>query len=296
MIVRPSWNPSREGLTVIFVTFAVKISSMPANPDVISIICGGCSLLSSVDAEGVLASFFVTEVFHASAETSARGSVWRCGCRNVNGAELRLSGSLSGTGAFSLTGISVPSVGSPFEEFVFPPVSGVSAALKTVDGLADRLRPIIKNKGRFRRIVGPVRWSRDLFVLEGSAAFHNVEGGSPKDGFRERFPVVRVCYSYDEHNVPCRADMEFRSPVENGRVSLKVSVGPNVPACRTVVLDKDLGLGRSVSCGCVCTAGPGRFPSLPVAFDIAGLLGTVYVKQKRKGQKMGKPKAKLKEK
>lgn len=264
---------------------------MPANPDAISIICGGCSLLSSVDAEGVLSSFFVTEVFHASAETSVHGSVWKCCCRSLSGADLRLSGSLSGTGAFSLTGISVPSAGGPFEEFVFPPVPGVSAAVKSVGGLEDRLRPILRNKGCFRRVVGPVRWSRDLFVLEGNAAFHNVEGGSPKDGYRERFPIVRVIYLYDERNVPCRADIEFRSPVENGRVSLKVSVGPNVPACRTVVLDKDLGLGRSVSCLCTCTAGPGRFPSVPVAFDLAGLLGTVYVKQKREGKKMGKPRA-----
>lgn len=243
----------------------------------VSVLCGGFSFLSVIDPDGILAPFWVKEIVHGVLSGNMK---WKAVLVSARGAVITLFGNLSGD-SVTLRAVSLPVKGGSFELVDISSFSGLSAAVKKVSGIRQRIESLCFGLTPKRRVSGPIPWSGRLFSVESSGVFSLLDCGSADSGYRGRFNLVSVSYSYSEQFVPNAAELHYISSVQNGRIIASARVDSLGFHDGSVTLDKSLGLERHVSCDCWVNVAGRKIGSLPVAFDLAGMIGTMYVVQKK---------------
>ena len=253
---------------------------------------GGRFFLLDIDPDGVLSGCVVSKIVHGIGKGGERVGVMAI-LITENGKQFGISGYVD-KGKLFVDGVQRSGTGAESEKVKFSPVSTVKKAFEENPSLSDYLSDLLVLSDNGKNVIKSPGYSYPVFQAEEDCVFRFMDGGKPDSGYRIRFNSCRIVYGYTEQGFPASAGISFASLVEDGRILARAVVDSNGITDIKVILDKDLGLGRKTSCDCFVEVAGKRTASLPVAFDLASAIGSMYAKQRRSKISIGKPRAQKK--
>ena len=255
------------------------------------LLSGGEDFRRLVDPEGITRDGVVQRLVHSN--PGGQKVFWKLFMVFPAGDSVVVSGILEEEKA-SVTEVGMPD-GDGFlrmETVVSPTVVG---ALGNLSGIPARLKRCLAPAGPETAPGDDIsRRVMDFLVLEEDGLFWGVEGGSVKAGYRVRFVEFSVKYKFNEAGERTDASFCAKSVFQDGRVKLCMNADVYGLGSKTVVLDRNVGLGGRFRAECTRTKDGREYPSLTVAFDLNDRVPVFYTEERHEANQLGKLKVKSK--
>lgn len=127
-----------------------------------------------------------------------------------------------------------------------------------------------------------------MYALLHDALFFGVEGADRPE-YAGAFREICVSYVCSPDGICYSAVVAARNCAVDRVIRLSVNVDVYGLKGKSVMLEYNCGLGRMMSADCFVVRESRKRPSLVLAYDLAGRLGGLYAKERKKIKTMGKP-------
>lgn len=249
------------------------------------LIKAGETVLSGVDPQGLLSNASV-QILSIGRNNAGIPTDWTLTLSFMESNQIVLSGVISPDGRSYVTSLRYNNAkGSA--AIPLKPSETLSDALGNLSELPVPLKRLLASPGVSVSNKRVYIMSEILRLAE-DALFFGIEGGGAEEGKRDYFSLFTCAKTVTEGTIHLVAEHRF----EEGRIVVECTVDVFGLSKKKIRFDRSLGMGYSVSCDCRRTRDGKTKPSLILAFDLAGKIGGMYTKQRKKKIGIGKPKAK----
>ena len=189
-----------------------------------------------------------------------------------------------------ITGIRTPDAEGNKGEIPCLPSKRLIESLGPLNGLPARLKKVLSKEAKTAASTGKLNHTGYVALLK-SALMWEVEAKNENEPMAG-FEIFRIVFHYNREDVVCGVDFSAACDMEEGRITVSANADLYGLGNKKVVLEKNLGMGRSISAICQRKKDDKTLPSLKAAFDLYDAIPLMYESQRKKDNTMGRPKAK----